>query len=131
MRVGARPVGGLVAGGPLARVVLPGVRVGRRQPAVEVGLQPGELGLCIGEARQHAGVARLVREQHDRQHERYGDDVEGVMGRVLGAALRAPRPGAQWTGITTRIGDVLMLLGLHQIEKASKAGLVSPTDGVA
>jgi coenzyme F420 hydrogenase subunit beta len=35
----------------------------------------------------------------------------GPFRRMVRAALKAPRPGAQWTGITTRLGEILLRNG--------------------
>lgn len=48
----------------------------------------------------------------------------GPFRRMLRASLREPRPGAQWTGIATRIGERLLESGLAQAVLA-----VAPTPG--
>lgn len=53
------------------------------------------------------------RRAHGREREatRMGELHFGVHRRMLRASLKAPRPGAQWSGITTRIGERLLETG--------------------
>ncbi|MCZ8132468.1 MAG: Coenzyme F420 hydrogenase/dehydrogenase, beta subunit C-terminal domain [Steroidobacteraceae bacterium] len=57
--------------------------------------------------------ARLERRVHGRERDPARPDELhfGPFRRMLRARLRAPRPGAQWTGITTRIAERLLETG--------------------
>ncbi|MCS6854018.1 MAG: Coenzyme F420 hydrogenase/dehydrogenase, beta subunit C-terminal domain, partial [Elioraea sp.] len=59
----------------------------------------------------YAGLESAV---HGRARDpaRADEDHFGVFLRLLRARLRSPRPGAQWTGIATRVGERLLETGM-------------------
>src|SRR5688572_29710369 len=62
----------------------------------------------------HPRYAELERQVHGRARDpERGDELHfGPYQAMWRARLRAPLPGAQWTGLTTRLGELLLERGL-------------------
>ncbi len=86
----------------------------RRGLCTDCGLSRGPRAGACGRACQfiRPDYPAAERRVHGRAAEDDGDEAFfGVFGAMHRARLKAPRPGAQWTGITTRLAERLLESG--------------------
>ena len=83
-----------------------------RNMCTDCGLSRGSRAKDCGRACQfiQPDYAALDRQTHDRVRDPAKDEERffGVYHAMYKAALRSPRPGAQWTGLTTRLAERLL-----------------------